>query len=113
MSISFNSNDEISFFTPDSNAVNRMMDDKFIFNGKKGAVPNTKLIYEEDKAEIVNSPNINLKQKIRFGGYQDQLSSEDKKMPVVRQALNEIDWNNARNHNYFTTHADQNTRDFM
>ena len=70
MSISLNSNDEISFvFTPDSNAVS-INTNAFRFKNqsinKKGVVPNTKLVYEEDKNIILESPVIGFKNNDSF-----------------------------------------------
>ncbi|CAI2380537.1 unnamed protein product [Moneuplotes crassus] len=56
ISISMNSNEEISFVTPDSNAARPKMNLKNNLFVKRGAVPNTKLIYE-DRHKNLCSPN--------------------------------------------------------
>ncbi len=55
MSISMNSNEEISFVTPDSQAGKTKMNLKNNLFAKRGAVPNTKLIFE-DNHETLFSP---------------------------------------------------------
>lgn len=67
MSISLNSNEEISFVvTPDSNAMN-ISDNYFGAKRKqftkKGVVPNTKLIFEENKEDMMHSPVIGARTK--------------------------------------------------
>lgn len=67
MSISLNSNDEISFVvTPDSNAMN-ISDNYFGAKRKqftkKGVVPNTKLVFEENKEDMMHSPIIGARTK--------------------------------------------------
>jgi hypothetical protein len=59
MSISLNSNEEISFdVTPVSSIAGRsnIFNNKSKLYEKKGAVPNTKLVYEDSRSNISNSP---------------------------------------------------------
>jgi hypothetical protein len=57
MSISMNSNEEISFVTPVSNAENKSSNKNLINNlVKRGAVPNTKLIFEDNDYDQISSP---------------------------------------------------------
>ena len=58
MSISMNSNEEISFVTPDSNAMkSKKTNLKNNLFARKGAVPNTKLVYDDNDYKQLESPN--------------------------------------------------------
>lgn len=92
MSISMNSNEEISFVTPDSHAANKSSNKNLKNNlfVKRGAVPNTKLIFEDNDYEQISSPVLGQKSS------ENKTSSAHQNNPAIYKTFNN-NFDNNRN----------------